>query len=113
MLPDHSDSQALLDRAHVHVKPGGLIYIHDFLSVPEIDNYRVRYEAGARMGWRPGNFAVDDQQGQLLFVAHHHSEEEVAAIARSYEQVLLEIHDLVSMNGNACRMFKFLGRRSP
>ncbi len=110
-FPDAGEFQSLLTRAHAHIKPGGLIYIHDFLLAPDSDNYRRRYEAGAKLGWRPGNFAVYDQHGPLLFIAHHHSMEELELISRPYQEVHLEIHDSLSMNGNACRMFEFIGRR--
>ena len=33
-------------------------------------------------------------------------------IANRYEKMLLNFHDSISLNGNACRMFEFLGKRS-
>ena len=48
----------------------------------------------------------------MLFVAHHHSIEEITLIANRYEKMLLNFHDSISLNGNACRMFEFLGKRS-
>lgn len=112
-FPDVADWRRLLDRAHAHVKAGGLLYVHDFLTAPDSENYRRRYEAGLHLGWRAGNFAVNGQDGQLLFVAHHHSEEELELIASRYQKIFLDIHDSLSMNGNACRMFEFIGRRTP
>jgi SAM-dependent methyltransferase len=101
---------ALLRRANQLLKPRGYLYIHDFLASPDIEAYRVRYEAGARLGWRPGNFQVNDAQGNRLFIAHHHSPEEVASIRAGYETLSYRSHESLSMNGNPCRMFEFLGQ---
>jgi SAM-dependent methyltransferase len=106
------DWRALLTRSLDCVVPAGLIYIHDFLFMSENDSYRERYREGARQGWRTGNFAVPAKDGGLLFIAHHHSAEELSAIMNPYEKIFLNIHDSVSLNGNACRMFEFLGKRN-
>lgn len=111
-FPAISDWRALLSRTHALVRPQGYVYIHDFLLSPDSDNYRSRYAAGASLGWRHGNFPVNDSTGALSFIAHHHSEEEVASIVAPYQCVHFSIHESLSMNGNACRMFEFLGRRS-
>jgi SAM-dependent methyltransferase len=104
------DWRALLTRSLDCVAPAGLIYVHDFLFMPENDGYRERYREGARQGWRTGNFAVPAKDGGLLFIAHHHSAEELGEIMNPYEKIFLNIHDSVSLNGNACRMFEFLGK---
>lgn len=106
-----ADWRALLTRSFECVAPGGLIYVHDFLFTPENDSYRDRYRNGARQGWRTGNFAVPAKNGGLLFIAHHHSAEELSEIMNPYEKIFLNIHDSVSLNGNACRMFELLGKR--
>jgi len=110
-FPAASGWQALLKRAGALVGPRGYLYIHDFLLSPENGNYRARYAQGARLGWPPGNFAVNDATGKLSFIAHHHSEEEVAAITAPWHQVHFRIHESLSLNGNSCRMFEFLGRK--
>lgn len=63
------------------------------------------------MGWRLGNFAVRDGGGKLLFVAHHHSEDERSEITQPYERLPLRFHDGVSMHGHAVQMFAFIGRK--
>jgi hypothetical protein len=42
---------------------------------------------GDSLGWRRENFAVHEQDGELLFVAHHHSMDEVELIAGPYKQL--------------------------
>ena len=106
-----ADWRALLARSLECVAPGGLIYVHDFLFTPENDSHRERYREGARQGWRTGNFVVPGKDGGLLFIAHHHSEEELSEIMKPYEKLFLNMHDSLSLNGNACRIFEFLGKR--
>jgi len=110
-FPDLADWRNLLTRAAECLADGGLFYVHDFLFTPENDAYRKRYEEGARRGWRAGNFAVPGKEGGTLFIAHHHSRDELNEIMEPYENIFLDIHDSVSLNGNVCRMFEFLGRR--
>lgn len=102
---------ALLNRTSQLLNPRGYFYVHDFLMSPDIEAYCLRYEAGARLGWRAGNFQVNDANGHPLFVAHHHSEQEVAAIMACYERLSYRSHESLSLNGNRCRMFEFLGRK--
>jgi len=101
---------ALLSRSFDCVAGAGLIYIHDFVASPENDAYRERYNEGTRRGWRTGNFAVPGKEGDIQFIAHHHSTEEIDEIMKPYEKVFLNFHDSLSLNGNSCRMFEFLGK---
>jgi SAM-dependent methyltransferase len=105
------DWRTLLIRALECVAGDGLIYIHHFIASPENDAYRERYREAAQRGWRTGNFAVPGTEGGTLFIAHHHSVEELNEIMNPYEKVFLNIHDSLSLNGNTCRMFEFLGKR--
>ena len=106
-----ADWRTLLARSLECVAPGGQIYVHDFLFTPENESYRERYGEGARQGWRNGNFAVPSKDGGTMFIAHHHSTKELDEIMGPYEKIFLNFHDSLSLNGNACRMFEFLGKR--
>ena len=106
-----ADWRAVLSHAFECVVAGGLIYIHDFVYSPENKVYRERYKEGERRGWRTGNFSVPGREGGTLFIAHHHSMEELNEIMNPYEKIFLNLHDSVSMNGHPCRMFEFLGKR--
>lgn len=108
---DLSSWRRLLSRAHQHINSSGLIYVHDFTVSPEINTYEERYREGQSLGWRPGNFPVRDASGKLSFVAHHHSEEELQEITRPYQVLYLGFHSSLSMNGNECKMFEFIGRK--
>jgi SAM-dependent methyltransferase len=110
-FPDLSAWHPLLERVGALVGPQGYFYVHDFLLFPESPAYSARYAEGERRGWRPGNFAVNDAAGDLSFIAHHHSEEESASIMAPWNRVYFNVHESLSLNGNACRMFEFLGRK--
>jgi ubiquinone/menaquinone biosynthesis C-methylase UbiE len=101
----------LLSRAYSLVKEGGLLYVHDFMLAEESEVYKARYDAASKVGCRYGNFDVKDRSGNLMFIAHHHSEEELAEIISPYEKQHLEFHKSISMNGNECIMFEFIGRK--
>lgn len=111
-FPSVSDWRTLLDRAHSFIKPGGLIYINDFMITQQSKQYRKRYEAAAKSGWRPGNFAVNDSTGKLFFIAHHHSTDELQEIIRPYVELRLRFYHSLSMSGNKCDMFEFIGQKT-
>lgn len=102
----------LLDRVYQLVNPDGLIYIYDFLLDRESTVYMKRYLEGQKKGLRLGNFIVNDQQGNYLFVAHHHLEEELETIIKPYEKLHLSITHSLSMNGNKTKVFEFIGRKN-
>ena len=110
-VPQVEHWQAALDRVFALLRSDGLFYIHDFVFDPNSPIYGPRYAQGKALGWRDGNFPVNDASGALLFVAHHHSAADLVKIAAPYETLLLEQHNSLSMNGNACRMFEFIGRK--
>jgi SAM-dependent methyltransferase len=101
----------LLQQAHSLIKKDGIIYIHDFKIVEGDTVYKDRYRNGEQLGWRSGNFAVNDSTGSLLFIAHHHSTGEIEEIASPYSKLELNFHHSLSMNGHECEMFEFIGRK--
>lgn len=110
-FPRLENWQLLLERFPSCLRNGGLIYIHDFLLAEDSGAYARRYEEGARLGHRYGSFSVHDGHGSPRFIAHHHSPEELRYIVKPYEILLLDHHQSLSMNGNQCRMFEFIGRK--
>ncbi|HEX8163564.1 MAG TPA: class I SAM-dependent methyltransferase [Pyrinomonadaceae bacterium] len=110
-FPSLHSWRSLLRRAGSLLKDEGIIYINDFKIAENSEVYRERYAAGARLGWRTGNFAVNDKAGRLLFIAHHHSEQDLEEITSPYSQLELNFRKSLSMNGNECEMFEFIGRR--
>jgi ubiquinone/menaquinone biosynthesis C-methylase UbiE len=110
-FPSLHNWRSLLKQTNSFLKRGGIIYIHDFKISEESRQYGDRYAAGARLGWRTGNFAVNDKAGNLLFIAHHHSADEINEMTSPYLKLELNFHTSLSMNGNECEMFEFIGRK--
>lgn len=111
-FPSLQSHRLILHRANSLLRQDGLIYIHDFKYNEGDNKYQDRYAEGVRRGWRSGNFAVNDAAGNLLFIAHHHSEDEIRQITSNYEKLELNSHSSLSMNGHRCQMFEFIGRKS-
>jgi SAM-dependent methyltransferase len=112
-VPDTGSWQACLARAKSLLADGGCLYLHDFVMDADIPVYGPRYAAGVQAGWREGNFAVTRPDGSLQFIAHHHPPVEIAAIRSALDEVLYTEHVSLSMNGNPCRMFEWIGRTPP
>jgi SAM-dependent methyltransferase len=110
-IPSQNAWSTVLNRVFASLPIGGLLYVHDFLRDDGIAHYHERYDEAESRGWRSGNFVVNDAQGRLLFVAHHHSREELGQIMQPFVQLDLTCHLSRSMNGNECRMFRFVGRK--
>jgi SAM-dependent methyltransferase len=110
-FPRIDDWHTLLRRCFDGLARDGLLYLHDYVMSPQFESYRKRYIEAERRGWRTGNLAVPGRKGGTLFVAHHHSIEEIAEITHCYQPIFLNFHDSISLNGNSCRMFEFLGKR--
>ena len=109
-LPDAGDRERAMTRFRQAVVPGGLCYIEDFLLFPQSAMYAARYAQGVALGWPYGNFTVRDRNDDLLFVAHHHSDEELERIIERFEVIARREFRSLSMNGNDVRMFEFIGR---
>lgn len=111
-FPQEDSWRHLLDQAFAVLKPGGILYLHDFVRDERRSAYQRRYEVGKLAGSRRGNFVVHDLEGHPVFVAHHHTKAEISLIVSRYEALSLKYHESLSMNGNACTMFEFIGRKA-
>jgi SAM-dependent methyltransferase len=108
-LPDPAAWKAMVDKVRGSIAQGGLLYIYDFALTPEV--YGERYARGHRDGLGSGNFAVPGPDGNTLFVAHHHSEEEIGNISSGYRAIYFNRRAGSSMNGNRCQVFEVLARK--
>jgi SAM-dependent methyltransferase len=107
-FPELTRWQSLIRGATASLVPGGLLYIHDFLFDPNMEAYCDRYIDGIARGWRRGNVLVQDANGHPLFVAHHHTLEDLAEITGPYSTAELHPYRGTSMHGNACTMFELI-----
>jgi len=112
-LPDEADWRQANSKARAMLADDGLLYIQDFLLTWGSDDYRRRYEEGAALGWRFGNFAVRKPDGALQFIAHHHSAEELAELRADYRTEIFRPYSSISIHGNEVLMFELLLRKLP
>ncbi|HYK03643.1 MAG TPA: class I SAM-dependent methyltransferase [Thermoanaerobaculia bacterium] len=110
-FPGAAEWEALVRAIVRLLRPNGLFYAIDYQLDETNPAYAARYAAGARAGWRRGTFRVSAASGEPLFVAHHHTEEEIACLSRMFTNVRIRRFQSLSMNGNPAAMFEFLGTR--
>jgi SAM-dependent methyltransferase len=110
-FPDAGEWLALVQAIVRLLRPHGLFYAIDYQLDEANPAYAARYAAGARAGWRRGSFHVSAASGEPLFVAHHHTEEEIACLSRMFTNVRIRRFQSRSMNGNPAAMFELLGTR--
>jgi SAM-dependent methyltransferase len=109
-FPAPAEWQRLLDGVRRSLAPRGIVYIHDFAFDASNDAYRQRYAEASSRGWRTGNFVVPAPDGLPLFIAHHHTPDDLSELSIPYETVLLKHHEGESMRGHVCTMFEFIGQ---
>ncbi len=105
-IPDPAAWKEFLSRIRRCVKPGGYLYLRDFLITPEA--YSARYDDGMRRGWRYGDFVVPEGAAEPQFVAHHHTPEELREICRPYRVIRARREHGFSANGNVVKMVELL-----
>lgn len=112
-FPNAPAWQRCLEQAKGLVRDGGLLYVHDFELDASSPTYGPRYREARSLGQRHGNVIVRDADGRQALVAHHHSTEGIDAIRAQFATIELSRHTSLSMHGNPCRMFRFIGRKQP
>ena len=103
-LPSDAHQLALVSEIRRVLRPGGLLYISDFLLNGDARN-RERYERSAPEGSVYGVFK--HPEGVLL---RHHRPEWIAELTRAFQQLEYELFEAVTMNGNRSSAFQYLGR---
>jgi ubiquinone/menaquinone biosynthesis C-methylase UbiE len=111
-FPHAEEWDALLGAIVRLLLPGGRVWIVDYRFDPGNPAYAARYEAGEREGFRRGSFRVATPANRPLFIAHHHTEEEIACLVRRFTNVHFRRFESLSMNGNRAAMFEMLGTRN-
>ncbi len=104
--PADADQQALIDEIQRVLRPGGMLYISDFLLNEDARN-RERYERSRPEGGDYGVFCHAEG-----VVVRHHREEWIAELTGSLQQLEYEPFWAVTMNGNRSAAFQYLGRKA-
>lgn len=104
-IADNEGQIKLLEEVRRVLKPGGYLYVNDFLLNEDKRN-RERY---AKFQEKYGNYGVFElPEGAVV---RHHSMEWVRESLAAFEPVVLEETEYVTMNGNRSKGYYFLGRR--
>ena len=112
-LPSVTDWERALGQTRALLRPGGLLYVNDFLLMSGCDHNRSRYRQGHAGGGRWGNFVVHDENGNASFIAHHHSVRELRRILAPYRPICLRRYATLSRHGHRSRMFELLAICEP
>jgi len=104
-LPTDAGQQALLKTLESVLRPGGLLYISDYLLQPDERNQQ-RYRQYADEFGTYGVFRLPEGA-----VVRHHTRHWVDILTAAFERLELVELDVVSMNGNPAKGFQYLGRK--
>ncbi len=104
-IPDDEGQRALVAELRRLIRPGGLLYVSDYLLQPG-DRYAARYEAGlARHGVR----GVWDRDDGGVF--RHHTREALDALLADFEPVAERQVETVTLSGASATAIQLLMRR--
>jgi predicted O-methyltransferase YrrM len=93
--------------------PCGQWYAVDYLYDAANPAYAGRYDAAEAAGMRRGNFSVNTKAGESMFVAHHHTANEIDRFHQHFDVDRFRIFHSLSMHGTPATMFELLGRKRP
>lgn len=100
-----AEQQALLSEIERVLKPGGVLYVNDFLLNNDARN-RQRYEEGEARFGTYGVFELPEGA-----ICRHHRRAWMVTLLQPFERIVEEEITFTTMNGHASRGFFFLGRK--
>ena len=103
-IPSDSDQRCLIDEIERLLRPGGLLFVCDFLLRDDERNTR-RYAEHAGQHGVHGVFSLENG----LSFRHHHPDR-VRSLFRSFELLEFESFEARTMRGNPATGFRFAGR---
>ena len=104
-VPADADQRALVAELRRLIRPGGLLYISDYLLQPG-ERYAARYEAGLA---RHGVLGVWDREDGGVF--RHHAREGLDALLADFELVSEREVETVTLSGASATAIQRLARR--
>ena len=104
-IPADADQNRLIKEIGRVLKPGGILYVNDFLLNNDARN-TARYEKYHEQYGIYGIFKLPE--GAVL---RHHSEEHIRGLLRDFTQLRFEHLTFTTMNGNKSNGFYYIGRK--
>lgn len=104
-IPEDHGQQSLMASLQSLLRPGGLLYISDYLIQSDERNQQ-RYQHHLSEFGCYGVFRLPEG-----VVVRHHTREWVESLTRDFEEVDSRELDAVTMNGNVTRALRYMGRK--
>ena len=76
-LPEISQREKVFDNLPASTQSHSRIYIADFCQTWELACHATRYQQGIKVGLERGSFSVENSEGDVLYLAHHFTREEI------------------------------------
>ena len=105
-IPSDAGQTALIETVGALLKPGGLVYISDYLLQEDERNVE-RYRANQAKFGTYGVFRLPE--GAIL---RHHSLDWLKHLLSAFESLDWTFPEVVTMNGHRANAFQFLGRKT-
>jgi hypothetical protein len=105
-VPDGAEQRGLVAELTRLIRPGGLLYVSDYLLQPGA-RHAARYEAGLA---RHGVWGVWDREDGGVF--RHHTREALDALLAAFAPVAEREIESVTMSGAAATVIQLLMRRA-
>ncbi|MBN2309864.1 MAG: class I SAM-dependent methyltransferase [Candidatus Hydrogenedentes bacterium] len=104
-IPDDAAQARLVEEAARVLRPGGLLYVADFLLNDDERN-RARYARFEDEFGTYGVFRLDEG-----VVVRHHAPQRIRALTAAFQEELFEEKTVRTMNGHFARGFDYIGRK--
>ncbi len=104
-IPTNSGQQSLLNELKRILRPGGMIYISDYVLQDDERNQQ-RYQHNLQEFGIYGVFRLPEGT-----VVRHHSIDWIHTLIAGFETLDLAYPEVVTMNGHTARAFQYLGRK--
>jgi SAM-dependent methyltransferase len=102
-IPTDTGQQSLLQGLERILRPGGMIYISDYVLQDDERN-KERYEQYAKKSGTYGVFRLPE--GTVL---RHHSMDWISTLMAGFEMIDLSYPEVFTMNGHKAKAFQYLG----
>jgi 2-polyprenyl-3-methyl-5-hydroxy-6-metoxy-1,4-benzoquinol methylase len=108
VIPRALQRELLMKNIAKYLKPDTMIYIYDFKFNKDNPAYSSRYEEGYNIFKEMGTFDVKDENGNHMYYAHHHTQDEIDMLCSEFDLVSLEYLETISYHGNRADTFELV-----
>jgi len=105
-VPTNTGQELLINNIVQALKPGGAVYISDYL-LQENQRNQMRYEKYYEKYGCYGVFELEE--GVVL---RHHSKEWIERLLKPFEDIYFEIQEVKTMNGHKSKIFQYWGKKN-